>query len=111
MGKKKPDTIGKITAIKVLFIPAFNHLCITLASPDQEIVNHINNILFNFLWSINVKIKRNVVIKQYWEGGSKMINLAAFIEALKLAWIRRLFQSDSKWQDYINFFIKSDKLV
>ena len=69
--KNKPDTIGKITAIKVLFIPAFNHLCITLASPDQDITNHINSILFNFLWSINVKFKRNVVIKQYWEGGSK----------------------------------------
>ena len=40
-----------------------------------------------------------------------MMNLAAFIEALKLTWIRRPFQSESKWQDFINFFIKSDKLV
>ena len=40
-----------------------------------------------------------------------MVNLAAFIEALKLTWIRKLLQSDSKWQDFINFFIKSDKLV
>ena len=71
MGKKKPDTIGKTTAIKVLFIPAFNHLFITLPSPDQEIPNHINNIRFNFLWSNNVKIKRNMVIEQFWEGGLK----------------------------------------
>ena len=40
-----------------------------------------------------------------------MVNLAAFIEALKLTWIRRLLQSDSIWQDFIKFFIKSDKLV
>ena len=100
-----------ITAIKVLFIPAFNYLFITLPNPDQEIANHINSILFNFLWSYNVKIKRNVVIKQYWEGGLKMVNFAAFIEALKLTWIRRLLRSDSKWQDFIKFFIKSDKLV
>ena len=40
-----------------------------------------------------------------------MVNLAAFIEALKLTWIRRLLQSDSKWQDFIKLFIKSDKLV
>ena len=109
--KRNLTPLGKITAIKVLFIPAFNHLLITLPSPDQEIVNHINSILFNFLWSNNVKIKRKVVIKQYWEGGLKMVNLAAFIEALKLTWIRRLLQSDSKWQDFIKFFIKSDKLV
>ena len=30
-----------------------------------------------------------------------MVNLAAFIEALKLIWIRRLLQSDSKWQDFV----------
>ena len=70
-GGKKLTPLGKITAIKVLFIPAFNHLFTTLPSPDQEIVDHINSILFNFLWSNNVKIKRNVMIKQYWEGGLK----------------------------------------
>ena len=40
-----------------------------------------------------------------------MMNLAAFIEALKLTWIRRLFQSESEWQDFIKKIIKSDKLV
>ena len=82
---------------------ALNYLFITLPSPEQKIINQINNILFNFLWSINVKIKRNVFIKRYWEGGLKMVNFAAFIEALKLTWIRRLLQSILKWQDFINF--------
>ena len=68
---KNLKPLGKITAIKVLFLPAFNHLFITVPSPDQEIINLINNILFNLLWSNNVKIKRNVVIKQYWKGGLK----------------------------------------
>ena len=61
--KRNLTLLGKITAIKVLFIPAFNHLFITFPSPDQEIVNHINSKLFNFLWSNNVKIERHVVIK------------------------------------------------
>ena len=69
---------------------ALNYLFITLPSPEQKIINQINNILFNFLWSINVKIKRNVVIKRYWEGGLKKVNFVAFNEALKLTWIRRL---------------------
>ena len=71
--KRNLTPFGKITAIKVLFIPAYNHLFITLPSPEQEIVNHINSILFNFLWSINVKIKRNLVIKQHLEGGLKVV--------------------------------------
>ena len=61
--KRNLTPLGKITAIKVLFIPAFNHLFITLPSPDKEMPNHINNILFNYLWSNNVKIKRNMAIK------------------------------------------------
>ena len=48
MGKRYLTPFGKTTAIKVLFIPAFNQLFITLPSPDQEIPHHINNILFNF---------------------------------------------------------------
>ena len=38
-----------------------------------------------------------------------MVNLAAFIEALELTWIRRLLQSDNKRQDFVIFFIKFDK--
>ena len=32
-----------------------------------------------------------------------MVNLAPFNRALKLTWMRRLLESDSKWQD-IDFF-------
>ena len=64
--KRNLKPLRKIKAIKVLFIPAFNHLFNSLPSTEQELANHINNIIFNFLLSNNVKIKRNVVIKQYW---------------------------------------------
>ena len=40
-----------------------------------------------------------------------MMNIAASIEALKLTWIRRLLQSDSKWQDFVKKNIKPEKLV
>ena len=40
-----------------------------------------------------------------------MVNLEVFIEALELTWVRKLLQSDCKWQDFIKSFIKSDKLV
>ena len=39
------------------------------------------------------------------------MNIATFIEALKLIWIRRLLQSDSKWQDVIKKFVEPDKLA
>ena len=39
-----------------------------------------------------------------------MINLNAFIDALKSTWIRRLFTSTCKWQKLLNSDIELDKL-
>ena len=41
--------IGKITIIKTFMISAFNHLFIMLPNPSQNIIGHINKIMFNFL--------------------------------------------------------------
>ena len=46
-------------------------------------------------------VKQSVVVKQYFEGGLKMVNLFAFEQALKITWIRRMLQDDSKWQLFI----------
>ena len=40
-------------------------------------------------------------------GRIKMVNLKAFIAALKSSWVRRLLNTDSKWQA----FIEIDKLT
>lgn len=47
--KRSLTPLGKITAIKVLMIPAFNHLLITLPNPDRGIVDNINEKLFSIL--------------------------------------------------------------
>ena len=40
----------------------------------------------------------------YENDGLKMINLKSFIYSLKCSWVRRIFQSESKWQ---NIFMSS----
>ena len=102
--------LGKITLIKVLMIPILNHLFFTLPTPEEFVINNINNILYNFFVG-KQSPKKSVVIKQYEEGGLKMVNLKAFIEALKLTWIRRLLNADRKWQDFIKLDIEIEKLV
>ena len=69
--------------------------------------------LLDFLWEGPPKIKQNVLVKDYSEGGLKTIKIDAFIKGLKATWIRRLIISNSKWQyiiksnlnikDWINF--------
>ena len=40
-----------------------------------------------FLWNKKTKLKTSICVKQYSEGGLKMINIKAFIDALKLTWL------------------------
>ena len=97
--------------IKTLIIPIFNLLFIALPNPNREIIDLINDRLYDFLWNKKAKIKRDILVNQYSEGGLKMINLNAFIKALKTTWIRRILLSDSKWQEFIKEYVDLDKMV
>ena len=111
-GRRSITPIGKITVIKTFMISIFIHLFISLPNPSQAIMDYINNTIFSFLWNNKTsKIKQSVIIKQYSEGGLKMINIKAFIDALKTTWIRRLITTDSKWQYFIRVNIEMDKLL
>lgn len=104
--------IGRIHVIKSLLISQFNHLIISLPTPDEQFLNKLNSILFNYLWNSSVdKVKRDVIVQQYNEGGLKMVNLKAFRESVKLSWIMRLYQITAKWQLVLKTFINIDLLT
>ena len=109
--KQSLSPIGKITVIKTLVIPIFNLLFTFLPNPDVKIYETINKTLYDFLWNKNPKIKKTVVIKKYIEGGLNMINLNAFVNALKSTWIRRLLLNESKWQELIKIHINLEMLT
>lgn len=91
--------IGKISIIKSLLISQFNHIFMTLPNPDAIFIKKLNTVLFEFLWNSKIdKIKRNIVVKEFLEGGLKMLHIESFINSLKLTWIRRLYRTTSKWQ-------------
>ena len=94
--------LGKVTVIKSLLLPIFNHLFISIPNP--------NDIFFEFLWTGPAKIKQKVVVKQYCEGGLKMINLKAFVNSMKLTWLRRVILSNSPWQSIDNYIINFQEL-
>ena len=63
------------------------------------------------MWDGPAKIKQNVVVKQYCEGGLRMINLKAFINSMKLTWLRRVILSNGPWQSIVNDKINFNKLL
>lgn len=103
--------LGKITVIKSLILPKITHLLMALPDPEPNILNSINEIFFEFIWNGRSKIKKSVVVKQYCEGGLKMINLKAFAQALKATWLRRIFQKDSKWKSLLQQYVNIEKII
>ena len=64
--------------------------------------------LFQFVWQDPIgKIKKEVLFKDYTNGGLKMLNLTAFINSLKSTWIRRAIHSEkikhSMKSNHVNF--------
>ena len=54
--------------------------------------------LYQFLWGKRDKIKRNVMINSYENGGVKMIDIESHFHALKAAWIPRIYNGkDNLW--------------
>lgn len=102
--------LGKITVIKCMLLPILNHLFISLPNPSDVIIKEINSLFFEFLWEGPHKIKQSVVVKQYTEGGLKMVNLTAFIKSMKLTWLRRIIIAEKPWQLTISKIINQNKL-
>jgi hypothetical protein len=50
-----------------------------------DVISVLNKMFYDFIWQGNVKIKSSVIVKKnYAEGGLQMINISAFIMALKI---------------------------
>ena len=104
--KQNLTPVGKIMVIKTFVLSKFNHLFMTILSPDNYFIKQLNSRLFAFLWNNKPdKIKRNYVTQDYTNGGLRMVNIECFIESLKLTWMNRLFKSES--QPWLQLFEKT----
>ena len=68
---------------------------------NHNAIGEIHNILFNFLWDgKGDKIKRDIMISDYENGGLRMIDIKLFNKALKLSWIKKYLDTENhgKWK-------------
>ena len=101
---------GKIVVIKSLALSIFTHLFISLPSPSTSRVKDIEKHLYSFIWNGKPdRIKRNIMVKDYSDGGLNMIHVSAFIKKLKLSWVRDFLFKDKSWK-YIQKSIDKNKL-
>ena len=76
---RRLSLLGKITILKSLIASQLVHILSPLQTNDQAI-RKINNAFYLFLWDGKPdKIKRNIMINEYNNGGLKMIDLFCLI--------------------------------
>ena len=96
--KQTLTPFGKITIIKTLIISKLNHLFLAIPGLDENMIRQLTSKIYSFIWDDKPdKVKRDLISQDYCWGDLKMINLKAFIQGLKLTWVRRLFHSESNW--------------
>ena len=63
-----------------------------------------STIFFKFLWDgKGDKIKRDIMINEYEDGGLKMINIRLFTQALKLSWVRSYLDKEMRQNEPIDW--------
>ena len=98
---------GNLAIIKSFLIPKFVYVCSLLPTPN-EMVKQLNQLLFKFLWKGTDKVTRLSTINDYGEGGLKMIDLESMVKALRLAWLKRIFNAnDGTWKRYLQHQLKT----
>ena len=102
--KRNLTPFGKITVLKTLVVSKINHLLLALPNPPDIVLKEINTLFFNFIWNNSRdRIKRKISIKDYKDGGLRMIDIFTFVNALKITWIRRFLTNDSqKWGNILS---------
>ena len=82
--------IGKVTVIKTLLLPQFNHLFTSILIPEK-MLNQLNTIFLKFIWDGKVeKVSRNTLCKEDKAGGLKMVSTYHFEKSLKLSWFKKI---------------------
>jgi exonuclease III len=93
---------GKIAIIKSILLPQVTYILTTMTSPGKEKLKDLEKNLYQFLYSGgSEKIKRNILIGEYENGGYKMTDISSYIKAIKLNWVSRLLNMDGIWKSYL----------
>ena len=87
---------GRVTILKALIIPKMLYVASNMPV-TENVVEKMNHLISDFIWnSKRPKIKNNVIIQTIDKGGIKVPDFTSMVKASKIAWLKRLLQSDGK---------------
>ena len=103
---------GKVIVVKSLLLPKFTHLFTSLPAPPRQFLDKLKQAMFSFIWGGKTdRIKRNSMYRPYNEGGLAMIEIEAYIAALKITWVRRYLITEHVWTMFFDKEIAQDEFL
>ena len=98
--KRSTTPVGKVVILKSLILSKLIYLWIMLPNPPDDLIEELQKKCFDFVWDGKKdKIKRTTAVYHTKMGGISMPDLKIYIQALKLTWIRKLFNKEpGKWK-------------
>ena len=98
--------------VKSLLLPKLTYVLCSLSSPPVSFMKKLKAVLFHFIWGGKVdRLKRLSICKPYTEGGLAMIEVNAYVEALKAAWVRRELKSCHSWTSLFQVIVAKGKCL
>ena len=86
---------GKINAFKIHALSKINYLIGSLSTPEW-VIKDLEDIQYRFIWSnLKRKLKHNVLIANYNEGGLKLTDIPSYVKAQKVNWIKRFLVNEN----------------
>jgi len=90
--------LGRLTVVKTLALSKLTSLFLTIPNPSTNLIKDLQKMFFKFIWNDGPdKISRVTITQDVCNGGLRAVDVKKFIQALKVTWIRRLMQSNSKY--------------
>jgi len=98
----------KVNNIKSILLPKMIYPSSVLNTPP-EVVKECNSLVIHFLWNGKDKVTRSSTYAPYDLGGLKMIDYENMAKAMRLSWLKRIFDENCTgfWKSYLDHFLGS----
>ena len=75
-------------------------------------MKEINDLFYGFMWEGTSRIKKTTFCQDYCDGGLKMIDLNAYVSALKSTWLRKLvLDSNNQWSILLQYSVNMQNIL
>ena len=99
--------MGRITVVKSLMLPNITYIASNMIIL-KEYLQKMKQIIYNYVWNgKRDRIKREVLAKNYNEGGLKMINIDDYVSSIQIKFVMKLLEKqdeDDSWKIIPKFY-------